>query len=221
VSSNLFLVNANQNFDLTEATQWEVGLKADVARGRTQVTLAWFDITRDDVLERFALDSVTNLGGIASRGLELASAVQVSTRARVGFNFGYTDAEFRPSANFQRFAGNRPRNIPAVTTNLWASYQQVARLPIEIGGSARYVGDRFANNANAIAMKGYAVADAYVAWTRDRMRVTARVDNLTDSVYASWADPFYVSQAAPSFLYANQLMLGSPRTFSLMLQVGF
>ena len=221
VSSNIFLVNANQNFDLTDATQWEVGIKADLANGRTQVTLAWFDITRDDVLDRFALDSVTNLGGIASQGLELTSAVQLSAASRIGLNLGYTDTAFEPSANFQRFAGNRPPNIPKVTANLWASYQDIAGLPLEVGGAARYVGDRFANNANAITMKGYAVADVYAAWTRNRLRVTARLDNLTDTVYASWADPFYVSQVDPSFLYANQVMLGAPRTFSVMVQVGF
>jgi iron complex outermembrane receptor protein len=221
VSSNMFLVNANQNFDLTDSTQWEVGLKADLDRGRTQLTVAWFDILRDDVLERFALDSVTNLGGIASQGLEVTSALRLSSQSRVGVNFGYTDTAFRPSANFQRFAGNRPPNIPTVTANAWVSYQDVAGLPIEVGGSARYVGERFANNANAIAMKGYGIADVYAAWTRNRLRVTARVDNVTDRVYASWADPFYVGQIDPSFLYANQLMLGSPRTFAVMLQVGF
>ena len=196
-------------------------MKADLNRGRTQLTLAWFDITRDDVLERFALDSVTNIGGITSQGLELTSAMQLSTRSRVGLNVGYTDMAFRSSANFQRFAGNRSRNVPSVTANLWASYQDVARLPIEIGGSARFVGDRFANNANVITMKSYALGDVYAAWTRKRLRVTARVDNVTDAVYASWADPFYVSQADPSFLYANQVMIGPPRTFSVMLQVGF
>lgn len=221
VSSNIFLVNANQNFDLTDSTQWEAGVKADLNRGRTQLTLAWFDITRDDVLERFALDSVTNIGGITSQGLELTSAMQLSTRSRVGLNVGYTDMAFRSSANFQRFAGNRSPNVPSVTANLWASYQDVARLPIEIGGSARFVGDRFANNANVITMKSYALGDVYAAWTRKRLRVTARVDNVTDAVYASWADPFYVSQADPSFLYANQVMIGPPRTFSVMLQVGF
>ncbi|MDP2053743.1 MAG: TonB-dependent receptor, partial [Acidobacteriota bacterium] len=221
VSSNVFLVNANQNFDLTDSVQWEVGLKADLDNGRTQFTLAWFDITRDDVLERFSLDSVTNLGGVESQGLELASSIRLSPQARVGANFGYTDTVFRPSPNFQRLAGNRMPNSPTVTANLWASYQDIAGLPLEIGGSARYVGDRFANNANLITMKAYATADVYAAWTRGRARVTARVDNLTDTVYASWADPFYVSQAAPSFLYANQLMLGSPRTFSVMLQIGF
>jgi len=221
VSSNVFLVNANQNFDLTDSVQWEVGLKADLDNGRTQLTLAWFDITRDDVLERFALDSVTNLGGVASQGLEAASSIRLSAQARVGANFGYTDTQFRPSPNFQRFAGNRLPNVPTVTANLWASYQDIAGLPLEVGGSARYVGDRFANNANLITMKAYAVADVYAAWTRGRARVTARVDNLTDAVYASWSDPFYVSQVDPSFLYANQLMLGAPRTFSVMVQFGF
>jgi hypothetical protein len=47
------------------------------------------------------------------------------------------------------------------------------------------------------------------------------VDNLTDTTYASWSDVFYLGQTDPSFLYANELMLGPPRTFSLMLQVRF
>jgi iron complex outermembrane receptor protein len=221
VSSNLFLVNANQNFDLTSTTQWEAGVKADLGGGRLQMTAAYFDITRDDVLERFALDSVTNIGGVTSRGLELSAVAQLDAHARIGANVGYTDATFRSSANFQRFAGNRAPNVPEVTGNLWASYQDIAGRPIEIGGSARYVGERFANNANLIAMKGYGVGDVYAAWTPGRLRVTARVDNVTDAVYAVWADPFYVAQVDPSFLYANQLMLGAPRTFSVQLQVGF
>ena len=221
VSSNIFLVNAAQNFDLTEARQWEIGLKADLGRGRTQATLAWFDIERDDVLDRFALDSATNIGGIASRGLEGAATVQVTPDVRVGVNAAYTDAEYLPSANFVRFAGNRAANVPKVTANGWASYQNIGGLPMEVGASVRVVGDRFGSNANTVTLKRYSVADAYAAWTRGRYRVTARVDNLTDAVYASWADPFYLQQTDPSFLYANQLMLGAPRTFGVQVQVGF
>jgi iron complex outermembrane receptor protein len=120
-----------------------------------------------------------------------------------------------------RFAGNRPPNVPKMTTNGWASYQQVAGLPIEVGGSARFVGSRFASNANNIEMRRYTVVDAYVAWTRDRLRVTARVDNLANATYASWSDPFYVGQNDPSFLYSNELMLGAPRAFSVQVQTGF
>jgi iron complex outermembrane receptor protein len=221
VSANIFLVNANQNFDLTEATQWEAGLKADVDGGRTQLTLAYFDIERDDVLERFALDSVTNIGGVTSKGVEFAATFRLDEQARLGTNVGYTDSAHLPSANFMRLAGNRPANVPRATGNLWASYQGIAGLPIEVGGSARFVGDRFANNTNTITMKSYALGDVYAAWTRNRVRVTARVDNVTDTAYASWSDVFYLGQTDPSFLYSNQLMLGPPRTFSVMLQVGF
>ena len=84
-----------------------------------------------------------------------------------------------------------------------------------------WLGDRFGTNANTVTLRRYTVADAYAAWTRGRYRVTARVDNLTDAVYASWADPFYLQQVDPSFLYANQLMLGAPRTFGVQVQVGF
>lgn len=221
VSANLFLVNSGQNFDLTEARQWEAGVKADVANGRTQVTAAYFNIDRDDVLERFALDSATNVGGISSKGVELAGSFRIAASARLGANLGYTNSSNRPSPNFVRFAGNRPPNVPAWTTNLWASYQDIAGLPIEVGGSLRVVGDRFANNANTITMNGYAAGDLYLAWTARRFRVTARVDNLTDTAYASWSDVFYLGQNDPSFIYANELMLGAPRTFSVLMQVGF
>lgn len=221
VSSNLFLVNAGQNFDLTEARQFEAGVKADLRGGRAQFTAAYFAIERDDVLDRFALDSVTNIGGVDATGVELSVSLQPDAHARIGGNLAYTDSAFRPSPNFQRFVGNRAPNVPTVTGNLWASYQDIGSLPLEIGGSVRYVGERFTNNANVTAMKPYAVTDIYAAWTRNRVRITARADNVTDTVYAAWADPFYVNQIDPSFLYANQLMLGPPRAFSLMLQVGF
>ena len=83
------------------------------------------------------------------------------------------------------------------------------------------VGDRQANNANTIVLNGYALADAWVAWAHDRLRVTFAVDNLTDTAYAEWSHVFYLGQTDPSFFYANNLMLGVPRTYSLMLQTSF
>ena len=221
VDANIFLVNSNRDFDLTDAQQWEVGLKADLAGGRTQVTAAWFDIERDDILEQFARDSATTIGGIASRGFELAAAANPSEGARIGASLAITDAVFLPSANFVQFAGNTPPNVPTVLTNLWASAQEIGGTPLEIGGAVRVVGDRQANNANTIVLNGYALADAWVAWANDRVRLTLAVDNLTDTAYASWSDVFYLGHTDPSFFYANTLMLGAPRTYSVMLQTRF
>jgi iron complex outermembrane receptor protein len=102
-----------------------------------------------------------------------------------------------------RFAGNRPPNVPSVTTNLWASYQDIGGLPIEVGGSLRVVGDRFANNANIITMNGYTSGDVYLAWTRNRLRVTARVDNVANTAYASWSDVFYLATCNYAFEMHN------------------
>ncbi len=170
VDANIFLVNASRDFDLTDARQWEVGLKADLAGGRTQVTAAWFDIERDDVLEQFARDSATTIGGIASRGFELAAAANPSEGVRIGASLAVTDAVFLPSANFVQFAGNTPPNVPTMLTNLWASARDIGGTPVEIGGAVRVVGDRQANNANTIVLNGYALADAWVAWANDRVR---------------------------------------------------
>lgn len=221
VNANLFLVNANQNFDLTDARQWEVGVKADLDGGRTQLTAAWFDIERDDILERFALDSATTIGGITSRGFELTAATRPTDDLRLGGNVAWTDAEFVPSSNFVEFAGNTPPNVPTVLTNLWGSYGNVGGVPVEVGGRVRLVGDRQANNSNSITLNSYALADAYVAWTHDAVRVVFNVDNLTDTKYVSWSDIFYLGQTDPSFIYSNTLMLGLPRTYSVMLQLGF
>ena len=221
VSSNIFLVGAAQNFDLTDAEQWEVGVKASLADGRSQLTFAYFDIVRDDIFERFSLDSATNVGGRDSSGFELSGSFQPTDRWRIGGNATYVDAEFKRSANFQNLAGNTPPNVPDVTANVWTSFQDISGTPLEVGGSIRHIGDRFANNANTITMKSYTLGDLYVAWNGDRYRVTARVDNVTDEDYMAWSDIFYLGNNDPSFIYANQLMLGAPRSYSLMLQVAF
>ena len=47
VNANIFLVNSGENLDLTDVEQWEVGLKGSWHEGRTQATIAYFDIQRD------------------------------------------------------------------------------------------------------------------------------------------------------------------------------
>jgi iron complex outermembrane receptor protein len=220
VNSNIFLVNANENFDLTDAEQWEVGLKAIFAQGKGEATLAYYHIERDDVLERISLDSAASVGGRESRGVEISATIAATDYWKVGVNAAYTDAEFSRSANFANFAGNTPPNVPERTANLWSSFK-LPELPVEIGGALRYVDDRFGDNANSVTLKSYLLLDAYVAWTHNNIRVSAQVNNVTDEDYASWSDVFYLQQNDPSFLYANQLLLGAPRTYEMSFEASF
>ena len=221
VNANLFLVNSGENLDLTDAEQWEVGLKGLWHNGRTQATIAYFNIQRDDVLERIGVDSAASIGGRDSSGVEFSAAFRPTSQWHVGANAAYTDAEFRRSTNFVTFAGNTPPNVAEVTGNLWASFSSIAGLPLEVGGSVQYVDDRFGDNANQVALSSYTLLNLFATWSAPRFNVTARVNNVTDEIYVPWSDVFYLQQNDPSFLYANQLMLAPPRMFEVGVEFTF
>lgn len=68
------------------------------------------------------------------------------------------------------------------------------RGPVEIGASLRHVGDRFNFQDNLVTMDRYTTVDAYafvnipksVFNSVDRTRLSFRVKNLTNRLYASW-----------------------------------
>jgi iron complex outermembrane receptor protein len=221
VNANIFLVNSGENLNLTDARQWEIGLKAILLDGRAEATLAYYDIKRDDVLEQIGVDSASNVGGRSANGLELSGTLRVTDKWRFGANTAYTNAEFDPSTNFVNFAGNTPPNVPELTANFWTSYSRLADLPLDIGGSIRYVDDRFGDNANNVILHDYVVADVYASWTVGNFRITGRINNITKEDYASWSDIFYMQQNDPSFIYANQVLLGSPRTYEISIEASF
>ncbi|WP_299594743.1 TonB-dependent siderophore receptor [uncultured Microbulbifer sp.] len=221
VSSNIFLVNNNQDFDLTDAAQAEIGLKANWLEGNAESTIALYRIERDDIYERFSLDSVTNVGGRKSEGLEVSTSFTLSDDWRVGANAAYTNASFQRSANIDTFAGNTPPNVPELTASLFTSVDNVADLPLEVGGSVHYIDDRYGDNPNTVLLKGYTFTNLFAAYRAENYRITARIDNLFDEDYVSWSDLFYLHQDNPGFIYANQLMLGAPRSARIVLDYQF
>jgi iron complex outermembrane receptor protein len=220
VNSNIFLVNGGEDLDLTDAEQWEVGLKGALPEVGVEATVAYFDIQRDDVIEQIGIDSATNVGGRESNGLEVTATWAASEQLKFGVNAAQTKAEFSRSTNFQNFAGNTPPNVPERTANLWASYN-FSDLPLTLGGAFRYVGDRFGDNANDVTLKSYSLIDAYASWKHNNLTISARVNNAADEEYVSWSDVFYLGQTDPSFIYASQLLLGAPRTFEVSIAASF
>lgn len=221
VGSNILLVNANQNFDLTSATQWEIGIKSSWLNNRAETTIAYYNIERDDVLERIALDSATSIGGRDSSGVEASITLQPTEHWRLGANTAYTDANFKPSSNFVVFAGNTPPNVAKWTANTWISYDRIASLPLEAGISLHYVGDRFGDNQNSVTLKSYALTDIFAAWKFKNYRLSAKIDNVFDEIYAPWSEPSYLHQDAVSYIYSNELSIGAPRTYRISLEATF
>lgn len=209
VGSNIFLVNGNQSFDLTSAEQWEVGGKSRFLDGRAEATLALYHIERENILAQTGGGGVVeNVGSQRSNGFELEGAMRVTRQLSIGANTAYTNAEF---GVFGANSGKTPPNVPEWVANAWTSYRDIAGLPLEVGGNFRYVGDRFNNNANTVTLKGYELVDIHATYHKGPARITARITNLLDKVYAYWGDTFY----------PDQVLLGSPRAYEISAQFDF
>ena len=205
--TNLLGLNlANSQFDLTTSRQEEIGIKHLLLNAKGQMTLALYHIAKDDIITRDPITpSISIQGGKqSSRGIEFATTLFPVENWRTDFNIAILDARFdelkEGNAGVSR-SGNIPSNVPERVANAWLYYQQPTW---EAGVGARYVGKRYADNANAITMDSYTVYDASAAWNINRqMTVRANLRNLADKFYAALA-------------YGNtQQIIGAPRQLEL------
>jgi len=83
---------------------------------------------------------------------------------------------------------------------------------LELGGGLRFVGERFAENANQTKLLKYAAVELYGTYRlTERLMLTARGKNLFDKAYAQWADANY----------PTEVVLGAPRSFEVSLRSRF
>ncbi|WP_340666162.1 TonB-dependent receptor [Rhodocyclus gracilis] len=209
VSMNL----ANRSYRLTTGRQIEAGIKQSFAEGRGEWTAAVYRIKKDDIITRDPNNAALSIQGGSqhSQGIELTGAISPWKNWRVEGNFTTLQArydEFSESVGGVAMsrAGNRPTNVPERVANLWAHYR-IGAWQASLGG--RYVGKRYADNANLSELPAYTVADASLAWTVDK-RTTLRLfgRNLTDRVYATSA-------------YNSQFVLGDSRRLELVAEMSF
>jgi iron complex outermembrane receptor protein len=211
VGTDIILVNSSENFSLARSSQIEAGVKAKTAGGGADGTVAIYSIDRKNILTQTTIDTVSNIGDQKSRGIEISGDFKLMRNWSVSGNAAYTDSFyglFVDTNTGLNANGHQPADIPRWTANLWTSVRDLANLPLELGGGIRYVGRRFANTQNSVALEDYALVDFYASFRlKDHYLLTARVNNAFDKAYAQWADVYY----------PTEIMLGQPRNFSVSL----
>ncbi|AZZ99434.1 TonB-dependent receptor [Pseudoalteromonas sp. R3] len=214
VGSNIYLVNASENFDFTDIRQYEVGMKAILPAWHSELTAAWYDIARRNILLLTSHDTVGNSGTHVARGLELAITSQPSPHFRIGGNIAYTKASYESFVDPDfgvNASGHTPPNVPEIVANAWFSWDQVLSLPLEIGGGIRHVSDRYANFQNSVTFKRYETLTLFAAYQLEHTRFNLNVRNLLNEKYVPWADIFYPEQAA----------IAAPRTVELSVHISY
>ena len=212
-AAGIFSVSPGTTLALTSARIYETGVKQLLWGGNAEWSFSAYDIDRHNVYVQLTNSTATLAGGIHSRGIEFAAAVKPIDNVKIWGNIALVKSEYEA---FGDFTGNTPSNVAPVVINAGASYRFAWwRWPVEIGASVRHVGARYLFEDDATTMNAYTTADAFafvdipgrdLPWSGlDSMRLTFRVRNLANAVYAAWSDPGY----------PDQVYLGAPRTFEL------
>ncbi len=209
----LFSVTPAQTTLLTSSRLYETGAKQLFWDGKAEWTIAAYDIRQRNVFVPVNTTTTDVAGEVKSQGVEVAAAVRPWDGWKLWGNAAYTHARF---ANFDVWSGNAPPNVAPLIVNAGASYRfNRWRWPVELGGTLRHVGNRFLEPDDLTTLDAYTTADVYAFVDIpgrdlarpeiDNLRVTFRVRNLTNKIYATWSDT----------TYPDQVLLGAPRTYEV------
>lgn len=216
VSGLLMISPANGAFDLAKGRQIEVGLKQAFDGG--EWTLAAYRIRKTGLLSRDPLvpDRRVQVGAQTSRGIEASLNWAFAPRWSLDANATVLKAAFEdflettgsPAMVVAR-DGNVPPNVAERLASAWLSWQFAPEW--SVAGGVRYVGKRYADNANTLELPGYSTTDLALTWqAAPRTRVSARLFNVFDKAY--YATAYYTS---------TQWLLGADRRVEFTLDHRF
>jgi iron complex outermembrane receptor protein len=206
--------SANGPHDPETSRHVEVGAKSEWMSGRVQLTTAFFNTVKENVLRPDPAmgplgnnaNAVLATGQVRNRGVEIDLAGALTDRWNLAFNYAWLDSAITRDAT-ATVIGRRMPNAPAHEAGLFTRVD----LPFggAVGGSVEYVGHREEPFAGLRA-PAYTVTDVhYFHQLTPRLRVLLRVENLFDRRYSA------------SSLFAARVgnLPGQPRTISVALTV--
>ena len=133
-------------------------------------------------------------------GFEIDLSGDITSNLSVIASYGYVDTKNKDANNKDL------RNIPNHTANLFTTYKLTAlNLPdYYIGGGAKYIGNKYADDANNIQLDSALIYNATIGYKKGNWKANLSVQNLTDEEYVDGA---LASNAAGTRVY-----VGTPRT---------
>jgi iron complex outermembrane receptor protein len=190
--------------------QIEIGAKASFLNGRGSATIAAYRIEKNGLLSQRTLSSpIEQVGQRSSQGIEATIALDLAGGFGIEANGTILNAnfdDFRSGATI--YTDNTPPNVPESAANLWLRWDATDKLQARAG--LRYVGKRWADNANDYEVPAYATIDATISYAvTPNLAVDLRGYNLLDKDYAvtTYGD--------------EQWMLGRPQSFDVSLRAAF
>lgn len=150
--------------DPVESHQYEAGLKYQPPGVDAMFTLAVYDLTQENVQQRFAVEPARfdGVGDVQSKGVELSARADLTDRLNVIASYTKSDVEYQDNFPDQGvIAGNTFTRTPDQQASAWAKYDLSSA--VDVGAGVRYVGESYADAANTLEVPDYTLADAMVS----------------------------------------------------------
>ncbi|OCQ95958.1 ferrichrome-iron receptor [Oscillatoriales cyanobacterium USR001] len=165
---------------------YEIGVKTELIDRRLLATLAYFDITKQNVAVTDPNNPLFSIatGEQRSRGVELDISGQILPGWNVIASYAYIDAEVTADTNSD-VVGSRLPGVPKHSASLWTTYQlQSGDLQgLGIGVGFNYVGERKGGLPNSYKVDSYLVSNAALFYERDNLRFAINIKNLFNINY--------------------------------------
>ena len=161
---------------------FEVGLRTELLDGDLLATLAYFNITRENIATPDPNDVFSSVatGEQRSQGVELDIAGEILPGWNVIASYAFIDAEVTEDNVIPE--GNHVFNTPEHSASLWTTYEiQESNLEgLGFGLGFNFVGGREGDLDNSFQLDPYFLTNAAIFYRRENMRFALNAKNLFD-----------------------------------------
>ncbi|POZ51257.1 TonB-dependent siderophore receptor [Methylovulum psychrotolerans] len=213
VSSPGLLYGSNKPIPATGASQYEFGGKTEFFDGRLRATLAYYDLTKNNIAVKLSDANNINIGsslcgGVScyllisqaqSKGIELDIQGEILPGWQVITTFANTHVKITKGDESGLFGnpGQQLFGIPINTASFWSTYsfQQKWLRGFKVGGGVTFQGKQYAfidqkaplTVSNPFKVAGFHTIGLMTAYSRDvgaaKVSVQFNVENLLDERY--------------------------------------
>lgn len=195
----------NQPFKPIEGNQYEVGIKYQPPGSSTLLSVAAFDIRRQNMLTtdpnpdhkcgtaggRCSIQA----GELRTQGIELEAKTEPMRGLSVVAAYSLMDNEYsksNPSVAGLNLKGKSPVGVPSQQASIWSRYQvqSGAMAGLGVGAGVRYIGSSYVNDTNTYKVPAVTLVDMMLDYDLGRMspqlkgmQIALNVSNLFDKEY--------------------------------------
>ncbi|EDX87741.1 TonB-dependent siderophore receptor subfamily [Synechococcus sp. PCC 7335] len=165
-----------------EGEGFEVGLKTELFEGNLLATLAYFNLTKQNVATTDLNDPRFSVatGEQQSQGIELDVIGEISPAWNVVASYAYIDSALTEDSSIE--TGNPLPGVPEHSASLWTNYEiQSGDLTgLGFGLGLNWVGERQGDLSNSFDLDSYFLTNAAVSYERNRWKFGLNFQNLFD-----------------------------------------